>query len=154
MLFRSWDARTQSLTYKVAAPHYSADGSVFRGTYDLALKSATARCLYGFTNAPVSATIEVQSTDGSTQLATTLLREKDGWLYLSASGFTFSSPTIKVKLTQDALAVMAPAPAPSTPAATVAKPTVNRVTITCVKGKTTKKVSGTKPVCPSGYKKK
>ena len=128
--------------------------SVFRGTYDLALKSATARCLYGFTNAPVSATIEVQSTDGSTQLATTLLREKDGWLYLSASGFTFSSPTIKVKLTQDALAVMAPAPAPSTPAATVAKPTVNRVTITCVKGKTTKKVSGTKPVCPSGYKKK
>lgn len=33
-------------------------------------------------------------------------------------------------------------------------PTTTKVTITCVKGKVTKKVSGTKPVCPAGYKKK
>ena len=29
-----------------------------------------------------------------------------------------------------------------------------QTTITCVKGKITKKVTGLKPVCPSGYKKK
>jgi hypothetical protein len=32
------------------------------------------------------------------------------------------------------------------------KPVVTKKTIICVKGKTTKKVSGTKPKCPKGYK--
>ena len=32
------------------------------------------------------------------------------------------------------------------------KPVVTKKTITCVKGKTTKKVSGTNPKCPKGYK--
>ena len=32
------------------------------------------------------------------------------------------------------------------------KPVVTKKTIVCVKGKTTKKVSGTKPKCPKGYK--
>lgn len=34
------------------------------------------------------------------------------------------------------------------------KPTVKSTTITCVKGKTTKKVTGMNPKCPAGYKKK
>jgi len=34
------------------------------------------------------------------------------------------------------------------------KATAKKTTITCVKGKTTKKVTATKPVCPTGYKKK
>jgi len=43
----------------------------------------------------------------------------------------------------------APAPSPT------AKPAAaKRITITCVKGKTTKKVTGTAPKCPSGFKKK
>lgn len=37
---------------------------------------------------------------------------------------------------------------------TVAKNVAKSITITCVKGKTTKKVSGTNPKCPAGYKKK
>ena len=40
-------------------------------------------------------------------------------------------------------------PAPS------AKPVVaKKVTITCMKGKTVKKVTAVKPVCPAGFKKK
>jgi hypothetical protein len=31
---------------------------------------------------------------------------------------------------------------------------VKKVTITCVKGKTVKKVTAVKPKCPAGYKKK
>lgn len=42
--------------------------------------------------------------------------------------------------------------APTAPAAK-AKP-AKRITITCIKGKTTRKVSGTSPKCPSGFKKK
>jgi hypothetical protein len=43
-----------------------------------------------------------------------------------------------------------------TPTPTVAKPTTvaKKTTITCVKGKTTKKVTAVKPKCPNGYKKK
>jgi hypothetical protein len=41
-----------------------------------------------------------------------------------------------------------PTPAP------VAKTEVKKITITCTKGKVVKKVSGTTPKCPVGYKKK
>jgi len=44
--------------------------------------------------------------------------------------------------------VVQPTPAP------VAKTEVKKITITCTKGKVVKKVSGTTPKCPVGYKKK
>jgi hypothetical protein len=128
---------TMSLEYKVAAPHFTPKGDVFRGTYDLQVRSDSARCLYGFSNAPISATIEIVSESGEKQIAVTTVNERDGWLFLSAKGFTFSSPTVNVKLTQAA--------APS-----VAKKT----SITCVKGKTSKKVTAVNPKCPTGYKKR
>jgi hypothetical protein len=37
---------------------------------------------------------------------------------------------------------------------TQAAPAPKKITITCVKGKTTKKVTAVKPKCPTGYKKK
>ena len=44
---------------------------------------------------------------------------------------------------------------PVTDPAPSAKPAVaKKVTITCVKGKTVKKVTAVKPVCPAGFKKK
>jgi hypothetical protein len=73
-----------------------------------------------------------------------VVNEKNGWLNFAARGFTYSSPTIKVKLTE-----VTPTLTPS------AKPDVaKKVKITCVKGKTTKKVTAIKPKCPTGFKKK
>jgi len=155
-----WDANSQTLDYKVASAHYMASGEVFKGTYDLAIQSDYARCLYGFTKAPISATVSVVSNSGDATVATTSVREENNYLYLSAKGFTFSNPTIKVRLTQEAPPVAAPvtpetpntpviAPAPTKPVAAAKK-----ITITCVKGKITKKVISLKPNCPSGYKKK
>ena len=40
------------------------------------------------------------------------------------------------------------------PAATAKPAPAKRITITCMKGKTTQKVTGTSPKCPSGFKKK
>jgi hypothetical protein len=137
----------QALEYKVLAPHKLKDGKVFQGTYDLAIESAFARCIYGFTNAPVSATVSVIANDGSSQVATVATGEKDGWIYLGAYGFTFSSPTLRVKLSQ-AAAVPTPTPVATKPAA------AKKTTITCVKGKTSKKVIAVNPKCPTGYKKK
>ncbi len=152
-----------SLVYKVAGAHLGFDGSVFKGTYDLAMRSETARCLYsGFTSAPIKATVSITSSDGSTQnVATELVNERDGWLTLSAKNFTFSSPTIRIKLTQDAAVVPAVKPAPvapsTSPVVVVATPAPKapvKKAITCVKGKTIKKVTGASPKCPAGYKKK
>jgi hypothetical protein len=139
-----------SLDYKVASPHFLPNGEVFKGTYNLLMRSSVARCIYGFTAAPVSATVSIVAADGTAQVATTLLGEKNGWLYLTASGFTFSSPTVRVKLIQ-AAEVTAPNPTPSS----VAKPAAAKKTsITCVKGKTSKKITAVNPKCPTGYKKK
>jgi hypothetical protein len=137
----------QTLDYKVSSPHFLPDGSVFKGTYNLVMRSDYARCLYGFTNAPVAASISILSADGTSQIATTVLGERDGWLYLSANNFTFSSPTLKVKLSQEA-----PVAAAEVIAAPVAK--VSKKTITCIKGKTSKKVTAINPRCPTGFKKK
>ena len=135
----TFDKESQSLTYKVASPHYEANGSLASGSYDLSMRSDIARCLYGFSSAPIKAEISITSDEGEKKVATTIVNEKNGWLYLSAKGFTFSSPTINVKLSQEKVV---------TP---VAK---QKVTISCVKGKTTKKVTAISPKCPAGYKKK
>ena len=118
------------LKYQVAGLHYLPDGNVFQGSYDLVMRSDTARCLYGFDDAPVQAEIEVTSDDGVEQVVTTSLMERGGWLRLSARGFHFSQPTITVKLTSKA----------------------SERTIMCKKGKKTKKVTGVKPKCPKGWK--
>ena len=140
------------LTYKVAGAHHKADGSLFKGTYDFAVRSSVARCLYGFTSAPISASISITAGDGTVNnVATEVVGERNGWMTLSAKGFTFSSPVIRIKLSQKQVA---PSPQPSTtPKAAVNAPT-KITSITCVKGKLIKKISGSKPVCPKGYKKK
>ncbi len=156
-----WDPASETLDYRVAAAHYMASGEVFKGTYDLAINADYARCLYGFTKAPIKATVSIVSNSGENSLATTTIREADGFLYLAAKGFTFSNPTIKVKLSQEAppapvAPVVTPTVAPVTPLQPVA-PVISqpkKITITCIKGKTTKKVSALKPICPAGYKRK
>ena len=145
-----YNQRTGTLDYQVASPHFLPDGKVFLGRYNLYIDSKVARCIYKFSAAPISATVSVTSSDGAQQnIATTIVNEKNGWIHLSAAGFTFSSPTLKVKLTQDETAAE---PAPSSkPSVT---PAQKKSTITCVKGKATKKVTALSPKCPVGYKKK
>ena len=125
------------------------------------MNSEVARCIYGFSNAPISAKIEIASDDGSSSVATTTLNQKDGWLRLSANGFHYSIPQIKIKLTQEKVVVAEPAPS-ATPVASVVPvasvapvaPVVRVLkTIKCMKGITVKKVTATKPTCPKGYKK-
>ncbi len=146
-----WDG--SSLQYKVAGLHYLPDGKTLAtGKYDLVMRSESARCLYGFTNAPISASISIASADGEQKVATTVVNEKNGWLYLAANGFTFSAPVINIKLTQEAIKkveVKADIPAPVT---TTPKVAAKVTTIKCVKGGTTKTIKAIKPKCPAGYR--
>jgi hypothetical protein len=119
------------------------------------MRSDVARCVYGFSKAPINATISITSDDGTPQVATTVIGERNGWLYLQAKNFEFSAPIIKAKLTQEIVVEPTPTPTPTPTATPMVKPVVaKKITITCVKGKTTKKVTAVKPKCPSGFKKK
>jgi len=136
------DNATGSLDYKVAAPHFKADGiETTSGTYDLVLNSEVARCIYGFTKAPVSANISIENSSGDNKIATTTVTEKNGFLRLAAYGFGFSAPKIKIKLTQD-----------KTVESTGTSKTTTAITkITCKSGSKTRSVSGAAPKCPTGW---
>ena len=149
------------LEYKVAGLHLNPDGTEFLGAYDLILRSEAARCLYNFSSSPVSAEISVTGSEGEKKVATTRVSEENGWLHLGAYNFTFSEPTIKMLLKQEAL-VLAPNPSPSpSPLAQsqqeseqILKKLSKKITIFCIKGKQTRKISAVNPKCPLGYKKK
>jgi len=127
-----------SLYYQVGAPHYTSSGDVFKGNYDLIMSSSVARCIYGFSSAPIKATISVTSADGSPQIATTVVSESDGWIHMRAANFEFSAPTVKVKLSQEGSKTILVKTAPKK--------------ITCVKGKVSKVFATAK--CPTGYREK
>lgn len=132
-----------SLNYRVAGMHYLPGGTEpVQGSYDLVMRSDAARCLYRFTSAPLQASVSIFSDGGTEKVAVSTMNERDGWLTLSSKGFTFSSPTIRVTLTQ-----------PKTQDTSAAKPgTPKMKTLICQKGKARKVVKGLKPVCPRGYK--
>ena len=167
----SFDPVEQTLNYQVGAPHYTNKKVEFSGSYDLVIRSDVARCVYGFSNAPVKATISIIAPDGTNKVATTSLIEKNGWMFFSAKGFTYSSPTVRVKLTQEVpVATPTPTPvptptpevssssaAPVTPqgtAPTIKPASSKKSTIICYKGKTLRKITAVKPSCPKGYLKK
>jgi hypothetical protein len=94
------------LSYRVAGAHYLPSGELAKGSYDLIIRSDLARCLYGFSKAPISAMISVYG-GADAQVATTSVRERDGWITLTARNFTFSEKLIRARITQQQLATIA-----------------------------------------------
>lgn len=96
----AYNSTTKSLDYKVAAPHYTRTGEVFRGAYHLIIRSDVARCFYGFSSEPLTGDISIVEAAGTTGSATTSIKEEGGWLKVSALGFTHSAPIIRTALRQ------------------------------------------------------
>jgi hypothetical protein len=103
--------------------------------------------------------VQVVNENGTPQVATTAVSMKDGIIDISASGFHFSSPKIVAKKAlnsgisnvsnenlKDDWTEISPAATPIV--------TQKKTVIVCLKGKTSKRISGVSPKCPSGYKKK
>jgi hypothetical protein len=67
---------------------------------------------------------------------------KNGNIIIDISGFEYSRPTLKIGIKKSYKAS-------SKKISSLAAP---KYTITCARGATTKKVKGTKPVCPKGFK--
>ncbi len=140
-----WDPVEQSLAYKVGSLHLDHTGALHKGHFNLAVPKNFAKCLWGQNILNAKATVAVTNADGTNNVATSVLSQDNQMIYFKVAGFTFSTPQIKVKLITPK--------GEQTPSATI-KPTPVKKTITCVKGKITKKVTALTPKCPAGYKKK
>jgi hypothetical protein len=88
------------LSYQVAGLHYNHDGNLFTGDYTLQMRADDARCLYGYSEAPIQTKVSVTDSGGTQKIATTSVSERGGWLTIRARNFTFSSPKIVVSITQ------------------------------------------------------
>ena len=149
-----------TMSYDVASPHYNPggkdyDADAFKGRYDLLLTEAYAKCVWGLKDGVPNVSVEVQKTDGTLDNSvkvTGALNASTGLYEFSAVGFTFSSPKIKIKLSAPPTKDGTPTVTQAAPAAKPAAASVK--TISCVKGKITKKVTGANPKCPAGFKKK
>ena len=142
-----WDKASDSLNFGVIAPHLKVNGEQNTGFFTLWAPEEFIKCRWPESTliGAAKVTVEVLNPDGTQQVAVTSVRQANKTLYFSASGFHYSSPTIRVKAEKSAAT-----PTPSATPTTVVK----KRTITCTKGKSSKKVTAVNPKCPSGWKKK
>jgi hypothetical protein len=105
------------------------------------------------------AKVQVTYSDGKPIVGTSTINVKDNWVYIDIENFSFSSPTFNIKAFEEIKTTQQPTLAPPSspspqPFVKPAVGTIKKSTISCVKGKITKKVTAVKPKCPTGYKKK
>ena len=156
----TWDKDSRTFTYQVGSFKETPDGSKFLGDYSLLVSTDVAQCLWGVGVGSAKAALQVLSSTGDKQVATTLVTSDSQWFRFRASGFHFSSPKIVASIakaipsispsTMPTVAASTPSAKPTMPASVVSKKT----TITCIKGKVIKKVTTVSPKCPAGYKKR
>jgi hypothetical protein len=162
-----WNAEKKSLSYKASAPRLAPDGkSVNTGFYYATISSADALALWGLKKAEDAAsalTISVRTSEGGSTAATKTVAVKNGRIIIQVFGFEFPDPMLDISLnpSYDAMATSAGAASNMSAAGTVRttaspkpKATPKATTISCIKGNQLKKVTGVKPTCPAGFKKK
>ena len=141
-----------SLNYSVGSMHFDSHGSVFEGNYQLILRSDIARCLYGFTNAPIEASVSISGEGFNTQIPTSSSMERNGWISLSAYKFHFSNPVLSVVFSQKIVAESSQSTSITNSQKTPAGVNLLK-SVKCSKGKIVKVFKNTGGICPSGYKK-
>ena len=139
----TWKNETKSFEWNAAAPHFAPDGvTVNKGFYKAVIPTKDAELLWGLTNPRDAATalqVTVTTEEGGSSGALSVISVKGGNIIIDVSGFEYSRPKLTIKMKPN----YKPSKAKSGP---------TKKTITCKMGKTTKKVTGTAPKCPTGYK--
>lgn len=133
------------------APHFEFDKkTINKGWMEASIKGEVVR--KAFKLDPVTAgnfaKVEIVTQDGVADVATFNLHYDKAidTLLIRAYNFHYSAPTVKIVLGKPAQSATAAGNLPISSS--------KKSTITCVKGKVMKKVTGVNPKCPSGYKKK
>lgn len=131
-----WNSKEKTLDFAIMSPHTKASGAPNIGFFKLWTTDEFVNCKWPGNTLTSSQKLEVRvvNEDGTNQVATSQVLHKDGKIFVSASGFHYSSPTIKL-----------------VPVVAATAPQVKKI-ITCTKGKVVKKVTASAPKCPKGYK--
>jgi hypothetical protein len=138
-----WNAVDKEFTFTAAAPHFAPDGTTLNyGFYKAVIPAADAKLLWGLENAndavkALNVQIITAVNEGNNLVSTIGVR--NGKIIIDISGFHYSRPKLKISLKKD-----------WKPATKM----LNKTTITCTMGKSVKKITAVKPMCPRGYKKK
>jgi len=87
------------LDLKVSAPHFRTDGATLhKGIYQARIPLETARCLWGADVVPgAQFNVQVLDESGKEKSAETRFEITSDEVRIDASGFTYSSPTIRVQ---------------------------------------------------------
>lgn len=162
-----WDYASESLSFNIYAPHLTPFGSINKGDFHTRFQQAWLNCRFpGNTlSTATKITVQVLDEDGVPQVALSSTSIKDGIIDIQASGFHFSSPKVVAKRSTESASsdsfltikyrddwndsVLAALTAKSQ-----ATSKATKLTILCIKGSVVKRVTGLKPACPKGYKKK
>ncbi len=132
----SWDKQSSTLNYKMASLHRDSSGTLNRGNFDLALSPELTKCLWKINPKEIqSVSVQIIYNNGESAVGTSSLKLINDWVYVNVKDYTFSSPTLSIKLLSKSNAA-------------------KTKSLKCVKGKATLTVTGIKPICPAGYKKK
>jgi hypothetical protein len=167
-----WNADTKRFRYTASAPRLAPDGTtVNKGFYRAIIPISDAKLFWGLTNpndAAKALVVSIITAEAGSKVALSSISVNKTNIVIDVSNFDFPDPALDIALNPSYTMNSAPVDANQSnagPAATgSSKTTTNNqkitatkgktTTITCVKGKTTRKVTGVKPVCPKGFTKK
>lgn len=172
-----WDPELKKFRYTASAPRLSPDGTtVNKGFYRAIIPAADAKVLWGLTNpndAAKALTVSIMTAEGGSKVALSSISVRNSNIVIDVSNFDFPDPALDIALNPTYNMNSAAAAAnqnSSGPAATGSSKateanqkttapaatgsTKKATTITCVKGKTVRKVTAVKPVCPKGFTKR
>lgn len=140
------------IDYSLSSPHSINGKDPFIGFYNLIMSEEAARCFYNLKSAQISAEVAITNDDGLTNVQTTTFNQKSGWIKVNVSGFHFSSPKINVKLKE-----VTPVVSEKVAVKPEVEPEIKilapkKTVIKCSRKNEVKKVSGSAPKCPKGFK--
>ena len=157
----SWNALSQSIDVKLESTHLDIDGTTSKGLLQVRISREMARCLWSVDlQGNIKASVAIDYGNGvAPEIVTIVGSLRGNYFELTAANFHFSAPTLKLKITAEAKPIVEEKspeqPSTDSISKSVASPLLMKKTsITCTKGKLTKKVTAVNPKCPGGYKKK
>lgn len=172
-----WDATLKKFKYTASAPRLAPDGStVNKGFYRAIIPVADAKVLWGLTNpndAAKALVVSIMTAEGGSKVALSNISVRNSNIIIDVSNFDFPDPALDIALNptynmnssaaESNQNSSGPAATGSTQATEANQKTTTpsatgsvkkTTTITCIKGRTIKKVTAVKPVCPKGYTKR
>ncbi len=167
-----WNADTKRFRYTASAPRLAPDGTtVNKGFYRAIIPISDAKLFWGLSNpndAAKALVVSIITAEAGSKVALSSISVNKTNIVIDVSNFDFPDPALDIALNPSYNLNSAAAAAnqnSSGPAATgssktaannqkITAPKPKTSTITCVKGKSTKKVTAVKPVCPKGFTKK